>query len=65
MESEEGKYMTTVLKKALNALLVSSKDLTLPVKANCIGCSLMYPLLPVCFSIPLHPCGLFDDLQPI
>lgn len=45
--------------------LISSKDLALPVKANCIGCSLMYPLLPICFSIPRHPCGLFDDLQPI
>lgn len=58
-------YMTTVLEKALNAPLISSKDLALPVKTNCIGCSLMYPLLPACCSIPLHPCGLFDDLQPI
>lgn len=65
MYGKQRNYMTTVLEKALNAPLISSKDLALPVKADCIGCSLMYPLLPVCFSIPLHPCGLFDDLQSI
>lgn len=65
MYGKQRNYMTTVLEKALNTPLISSKDPALPVKANCIGCSLMHPLLPVCFSIPLHPCGLFDDLQPI
>lgn len=62
MYGKQRNYMTTVLEKALNAPLISSKDLVLPVKASC---SLMHPLLPVCFSIPLHPRGLFDDLQSI
>lgn len=62
MYGKQRNYMTTVLEKALNAALISSKDLVLPVKASC---SLMHPLLPVCFSIPLHPHGLFDDLQSI
>lgn len=53
MYGKQRNYMTAVLKMALNAPLISSKDLTLPVNANCIGCSLIYLLLPVCFCIPL------------
>lgn len=53
MYGKQRNYMTAVLRKALNAPLISSKDLSLPVMANCIGCSLIYPLLPVCSSIPL------------
>lgn len=34
MYGKQRNYMTTVLEKALNAPLISSKDLTLPVKAN-------------------------------
>lgn len=53
MYGKRRNYVTAVLRKALNAPLISSKDLTLPVMADCIGCSLIYPLLPVCSSIPL------------
>lgn len=65
MYGKQRNYMTAVLEKALNTPLISSKDLALPVKANSIASTLMYLLLPICFSIPFHPCGLFDDLQHI